>query len=416
MKVSDVMQQHVDFVTPDASVREVARVIFGRGINGVPVCEGKKVVGFITDRDILARFFPSMQEYMEDPVHESDFEDMEEMASKVLNLTAEQIMIKNPVSVTSDTPLLRAQSLMKVKDVGRLPVINKGYLVGILSKGDIFKAIVGNKMSYVESEEYHDWIAKHYDLAIGWESRLPLEISALKDLFKKHRVTNILDIGCGTGEHAIELAKHGFSVVGMENSILMFKIAEAKWKKLPKILQKKVTFIQGDYVSNLKKMQGPFEAVVFMGNAFAHIPHALKDVLKELNRVLLPKNALLVVQVINFEKALKDDNRVVMFHIKQSKLSPQWEHSYLWFYSTPRNKEDILVLNAAVFDFNGKVWTARSMNSVKTARLGKKELQNILKKIGFRKTSFYGTKNWGTLFKNAFKPLEHDWLTVVAKR
>ncbi|PJA00602.1 MAG: hypothetical protein COX78_00325, partial [Candidatus Levybacteria bacterium CG_4_10_14_0_2_um_filter_35_8] len=65
MKVQDVMSSRVDLVFTDTPVREVSRLIFGKGVNGVPVCNGKKIVGFITERDILAKFYPSMQEYIE---------------------------------------------------------------------------------------------------------------------------------------------------------------------------------------------------------------------------------------------------------------------------------------------------------------------------------------------------------------
>ena len=73
MKVADVMSTSVDTVSVDTSVKEVCRLIFGRGINGIPVCKGKKVIGFISERDILSRFHPSIREYIEDPVHEGGF-------------------------------------------------------------------------------------------------------------------------------------------------------------------------------------------------------------------------------------------------------------------------------------------------------------------------------------------------------
>ncbi|MDO8657403.1 MAG: CBS domain-containing protein, partial [Candidatus Levybacteria bacterium] len=78
MKVSDVMSTQVNTVSPDTSVSSVAQIIFGHNINGVPVVKDRKLVGFITERDILSRFYPSMQEYVEDPVSARDFEGMEE--------------------------------------------------------------------------------------------------------------------------------------------------------------------------------------------------------------------------------------------------------------------------------------------------------------------------------------------------
>ncbi|EKD65463.1 MAG: CBS protein, partial [uncultured bacterium] len=108
MKVSDVMSKHVEYVSVDAKIEEIARLIFGRGINGLPVCEGKKVIGFITERDILSKFYPSVQEYIEDPFGEGDFESMEKKVPQILALTAEDIMSGDPTIVTADTPLLRA--------------------------------------------------------------------------------------------------------------------------------------------------------------------------------------------------------------------------------------------------------------------------------------------------------------------
>ena len=94
MKVSDIMQKNVDFVNPKMSLFDVAKLIFGNKINGVPVCEGKKVVGFIMDTDILKKFHPTMQEFTEDPFASADFEHMEEKAKEILELSAKDIMSK----------------------------------------------------------------------------------------------------------------------------------------------------------------------------------------------------------------------------------------------------------------------------------------------------------------------------------
>ena len=147
MKVADVMSRRVDYVTTHATTGEVSRLIFGKHINGVPVCKEKKIVGFITERDILAKFYPTLQEYMEDPIHTIDFEKMEDKASQILSLPAEEIMSKHPIRVKKETPLLEAQSIMFIKKVGRLPVVDEqGNLIGIIAKGDIFKALVGKKL------------------------------------------------------------------------------------------------------------------------------------------------------------------------------------------------------------------------------------------------------------------------------
>ena len=92
MKVSDVMSKQVDYVRPTDKVEQAVMLIFGRGINGVPVCEGKKVIGFVTEQDILNKFFPTIHELIQDAVHEANFDAMEEKAATILSLPIQKIM------------------------------------------------------------------------------------------------------------------------------------------------------------------------------------------------------------------------------------------------------------------------------------------------------------------------------------
>lgn len=147
MKVLNAMSKKVDFVTPKTKVKEVSKLIFVHHINGVPVLKGKKVIGFITERDILHQFFPSITEYMEDPVNESNFEKMEKNIARIFDMTADKIMSKHPVTIHTNSPLLEAQSLMFMHKIGRLPVVDdKKNIVGIIAKGDIFRYLVGRKL------------------------------------------------------------------------------------------------------------------------------------------------------------------------------------------------------------------------------------------------------------------------------
>ncbi|MBI2621432.1 MAG: CBS domain-containing protein [Candidatus Levybacteria bacterium] len=147
MKVANAMSKKVDYVTPETRVKEFSKLIFSHHINGVPVLKRKKVIGFITERDILKQFFPSIREYMEDPVNEANFEKMEKKISRIFDLQAKKIMSKRPVTILPDVPLLEALSTMFTNKVGRLPVVNKkGYMVGIIAKRDIFKYLVGKKL------------------------------------------------------------------------------------------------------------------------------------------------------------------------------------------------------------------------------------------------------------------------------
>ncbi|TSC54279.1 MAG: hypothetical protein LiPW16_74 [Microgenomates group bacterium LiPW_16] len=147
MKVRDVMSKKVVTVSPETTFREIGNIIFGkrfsRKFSSVPVVDKKgKLLGIVAEKDLLIRLYPSQREVIEDFFGTTDFYEMEEKIHEVEKLTAQELMTKNPIVTTSETPLLKAGSLMLVKRVRRLPVVDKeGRLVGIVSQGDIFRAI-----------------------------------------------------------------------------------------------------------------------------------------------------------------------------------------------------------------------------------------------------------------------------------
>jgi CBS domain-containing protein len=149
MKVKDIFQKTVDYVTPDSTLLEAAKFIFGHNHKGLPVVSGKnkKLVGFITEQDILSQLFPNIQDLVEDYVHEKDFEIMETEVKDLMTKKVKNVMSRIIIAIHIEEPLLEAMSIMKLKDISRLPVVDdKGNLIGIISKGDIFRALVHPKI------------------------------------------------------------------------------------------------------------------------------------------------------------------------------------------------------------------------------------------------------------------------------
>lgn len=149
MKVSDVYQKKIGYTTPEATLISAAKYIFGHGHNGIPVVseKTKKLVGFVTEQDILSQLFPKVEALFEDYVHERDFENMEKNIKPILIKKVKEVMNKKIISIYAEEPLLKAESIMKLKDIARLPVVdNNGHLLGIISKVDIFKALVSQKL------------------------------------------------------------------------------------------------------------------------------------------------------------------------------------------------------------------------------------------------------------------------------
>lgn len=418
MKVSDVMSRQVDVVRPHDKVQRVVLLIFGRGANGVPVCNGKReLLGMVTENDILQKFFPTVSELIEDTVHESNFEAMEEKAETIMSLPVSQIMSKKPTTVKPNTPLLRAQSLMKVRDIGRLPVVDdKGRLVGIVSKGDIFRSLIGEKLLFTENEDYNDFLSKTYYSTIDWDDRLNKEIPDLIKLFEKHKVTTVLDVGCGTGDYSIELVKRGYTVVGTDRSRAMIDEANRRKVGLSSKQYGNVHFWNKDTEDFLYDMDIKFDAILVMGNALSHNPENYRHLIKKMANSL-SDNGILVFQTTNFEKILKVKQRIWNVNFVPVNDEPIREYCFIQFYDKPIRNRTILK-TFAILAFDGKRWKWSGIRNSLMAYTDQARIKDILKNEGFADIQTFGGsfdgRSWDYLFRKPFEPHKSDWLNVVA--
>jgi CBS domain-containing protein len=161
-KVKDFMKKNVVCFSPEDPVFDVARVLAELNISGGPVVKEGKVVGIITLSDIIkyismksSKVFKFLEKVKEvaNPGTSWFLLTLLEMGKdriefkkqmKKLNPTKiKEIMTKKVVTVTPDTTLIEAATLMEKHDVNRLPVVNEsGKLVGIIARTDLIKAIV----------------------------------------------------------------------------------------------------------------------------------------------------------------------------------------------------------------------------------------------------------------------------------
>lgn len=141
MLVQDVMTRAVRTVTPDTDLHEVAAVMCLNRLSGLPVVNEKdEIVGFVAERDILHRMFPRLEELMEN-TGITNFEDMEAQYREVMGLRVRDVMSPSAISVRPDFPLLKAVSIMVRHRFRRIPVADGGRVVGMLSIGDVHKAL-----------------------------------------------------------------------------------------------------------------------------------------------------------------------------------------------------------------------------------------------------------------------------------
>lgn len=141
MFIKEIMTQALKTVTPETGMQEVASLMCLNRFSGLPVVEGdNKLVGIIAERDVLRYLFPSLKDIMQG-MSSLDFESMESDYKKILPLKVADLMIPNVLTVDPDMPILKAVSVMARNNFRRIPVADGGKLVGMVSLGDIHRAI-----------------------------------------------------------------------------------------------------------------------------------------------------------------------------------------------------------------------------------------------------------------------------------
>ncbi len=149
MLVRDVMSTGVVTVKETDTVRSVVLKMVARHCGAIPVVDDSgKLVGLVAVRDVMLPLYPNYGEYIHDSVHSRDFVSMEEGYSDVLKKNVEEVMSKNPLTVSPDDPILEVASYMGLKHFRRIPVVGNGKLVGMISIGDINRGLFFSQVSH----------------------------------------------------------------------------------------------------------------------------------------------------------------------------------------------------------------------------------------------------------------------------
>lgn len=128
-RVADAMTRDVVTISPETELAEVEAVFERHHFNGLPVVEaGGSLVGLLTKLDLLRAFAFSPHAIV--PHYE-----------EIAHLAAGQVMNRNPVTVSADLPLTRALEQLVATKYKSLPVVERGCLIGIVSREDVLAAL-----------------------------------------------------------------------------------------------------------------------------------------------------------------------------------------------------------------------------------------------------------------------------------
>ena len=144
-----------DIMTPDPltveagmAVTDAARLMVDRGVGALPVVRGDKLVGLVTEGDLIVKdikleyptYVHLLDGFIMYPPSTTKFE---HELKKAVAATVGDVMTADPLTVQATASVEDVATLLVDRDVSRLPVLDGAELVGIVTKSDVLRSMVG---------------------------------------------------------------------------------------------------------------------------------------------------------------------------------------------------------------------------------------------------------------------------------
>jgi CBS domain-containing protein len=147
MNARDVMTTEVITVSPQTTVQELARILSDKGISGAPVVDAdNRLIGLVSEGDLLHRAETGTERRVQrrrswwlDSVAAEEEQAREYV--KAHGRTVADIMTPNVISVAATTDLADIAMLLETKRIKRVPVVEDGRLIGIVSRANLVRAL-----------------------------------------------------------------------------------------------------------------------------------------------------------------------------------------------------------------------------------------------------------------------------------
>jgi acetoin utilization protein AcuB len=128
MRIKDVMTKNPVTIDSETLVLDAQKIMKENNIRRLPIVDKGKLVGIITHHDLL--------EASPSPATSLSIHELNYLLAK---MKAKEIMKKNPVTITPDTPFEEALRIGQEKKIGSFPVVDNGKLVGIATESDVVR-------------------------------------------------------------------------------------------------------------------------------------------------------------------------------------------------------------------------------------------------------------------------------------
>jgi len=166
MKARDVMVSPVITVTPTTLVKDAAKLFLKHSFSAVPVVDDKgAIIGIVSETDLMHRAEIGtdrqrswwLRLLMDDRTLAADY--IKSHATRVA-----EVMTINVITASPETPLREVAALMEKNSIKRVPIVENGQLVGILSRANLVQALAsaGSKLEIPQSDaSIRDGLLKH---------------------------------------------------------------------------------------------------------------------------------------------------------------------------------------------------------------------------------------------------------------
>ncbi len=141
LAVRDIMTEQPRVVSPDTPLRQAAQDMVRAGIGGLPVVDDEgRVIGMLSERELMRHLLSA---YLTGASAGSGSASMKTPPPAGRRMVRD-VMTRQVLCVSPDQPLAEVASIMTSKDVDRVPVVRGGQLVGLLTRGDIVRKLIGS--------------------------------------------------------------------------------------------------------------------------------------------------------------------------------------------------------------------------------------------------------------------------------
>ena len=132
MLVKNWMSKKPITIDVNASMQDAIKLMKQENIKLLPVVQGDKLVGIVTDRDLKKA-----------SASDATSLDVHELLYLIMKIKVKDIMVKNPVTVSEDFTIEETAEILLDKKISGVPVMNKsGKITGVITKSDLFRVII----------------------------------------------------------------------------------------------------------------------------------------------------------------------------------------------------------------------------------------------------------------------------------